>query len=613
MATPAPAARPRFARLRALSPFGPIFLKELRVASRRRRNHVLRVTYLGALLLILLMAYSAVGDYGGSGVLGEAQRQGQLGATFFSGFLYFSVIAMGVIGPVLTSTAIGAERTHKTLPVLLMTPLSAWQIVAGKLLSRMLLAGVLIGLSLPVLALVRLLGGVETWQMGAAIVLAAATGLFAASVGLWLSTIITRAYAVILAAYGVLAALYMLLPFVLIMLSRGTGGFAWMWLMGLFNPVYSAAMIQFGGVGMPRAMMVSWWSGVLTHVAGAIVLTALSAWILRRQQRREDRVDPGLVNVGYTAEPIAPEAETAVDVPPPPPAAAVAEDGRHREVGENPIRWRELRQPVFQKRWLRVVSWLATVGVLAVVYGLIGAEVGLDDEDTHVMFGILYNAVVWVLAAVISATAIAQEKEGDTWTLLLSTPLPAHKIVLGKLAGIFWRLKLLAVLVVLHFAVFAATGAITPAAAVLAIGVILGFNAFWITTGLYLSLKVNKVTVAVVVNLILGVVAYLGLILVEAAAMELLEVRRNGPFSALISPYWYLAEGIDRLSSDYFYYASSPMIRVPGVDTQVTAMGFLRVAVAVVLGHLLAAAGVAWWTISRFDRIVGRASQVGPA
>src|SRR5438046_2788789 len=44
--------------LLGLSPFGPIFGKELRVAARRRRNYLLRVAYLGGLLLFLLLAWT---------------------------------------------------------------------------------------------------------------------------------------------------------------------------------------------------------------------------------------------------------------------------------------------------------------------------------------------------------------------------------------------------------------------------------------------------------------------------------------------------------------------------------------------------------------------------
>src|SRR4029079_12026662 len=165
-----------------LSPFGPIFGKELRCASRRKRNYLLRVAYLGALLLFLLFAYAITREsYGPRGPSVRMQQQEQLGQLFFMFFSMFCVCAMGLIGPVLTSTAINEERLHKTLHVLLMTPLTAWQIVSGKLFSRLLTALTLIGLSLPVLALVRLLGGVEVQQMVGVICLCAVVALTTAA------------------------------------------------------------------------------------------------------------------------------------------------------------------------------------------------------------------------------------------------------------------------------------------------------------------------------------------------------------------------------------------------------------------------------------------------
>ena len=123
--------------LRRISPFGPIFGKELRVTARRKRSYWLRVLYLGGLLLFLVLVY--VGNshgYSGNGVAARNQQMAELGMEFFVCFSFFSIFAMGLIGPILTCTAVGGERLHKTLPVLLMTPISAWQIVAGKLMSR---------------------------------------------------------------------------------------------------------------------------------------------------------------------------------------------------------------------------------------------------------------------------------------------------------------------------------------------------------------------------------------------------------------------------------------------------------------------------------------------
>src|SRR3954466_5970556 len=83
-------------RVAAISPFGPIFGKELRVTARRKRSYVLRVAYLGLLLLCLLAGYAAEG-HGGRGIAAQAQRQAELGALFFSIFAGFSICVMGLL------------------------------------------------------------------------------------------------------------------------------------------------------------------------------------------------------------------------------------------------------------------------------------------------------------------------------------------------------------------------------------------------------------------------------------------------------------------------------------------------------------------------------------
>src|SRR5258706_3080598 len=118
----------------SLSPLGPIFGKELRSTSRRKRTYYLRFFYIGTLLLFMLACYGDLSSdirHVGS-VARRAQKLAELGTVFFMVFSFFSLAAMAIAGPVLTATAINSERLHKTLPVLLMDPLSALPIVAGK-------------------------------------------------------------------------------------------------------------------------------------------------------------------------------------------------------------------------------------------------------------------------------------------------------------------------------------------------------------------------------------------------------------------------------------------------------------------------------------------------
>src|SRR4051794_12235137 len=86
--------------LRRISPFGPIFGKELRVTARRKRSYWLRVLYLGGLLMFLVLVYTGTSNsYSGTGVAARNQQMAMLGMEFFICFSIFSIFAMGLIGP----------------------------------------------------------------------------------------------------------------------------------------------------------------------------------------------------------------------------------------------------------------------------------------------------------------------------------------------------------------------------------------------------------------------------------------------------------------------------------------------------------------------------------
>src|SRR3954468_10157341 len=266
-------------KLADLSPFGPIFGKELRTTARRKRNHALRVAYLGMLLLFLLLVYTSSSSSNVGGVAYRIQQQNELGQQFFAMFSMFCVIAMGLIGPVLTSTAINAERLAKTLPVLLMTPINSWQIVSGKLFSRLLAALTLIGLSLPVLALVRLLGGVEIEQMVAVLCIVTTFTMGCAAIGLFYSALMNRSYAVILLSYLTIGFLYILVPFLIVAatnISERVGFQVFQY----GHPMF-ATMIQAVPEGRLVRMRGDWGYCCLVQLGWTALLVWLSTLVLR--------------------------------------------------------------------------------------------------------------------------------------------------------------------------------------------------------------------------------------------------------------------------------------------------------------------------------------------
>jgi ABC-type transport system involved in multi-copper enzyme maturation permease subunit len=123
-------------------------------------------------------------------------------------------------------------------------------------------------------------------------------------------------------------------------------------------------------------------------------------------------------------------------------------------------------------------------------------------------YAFVFNFILWLLVTVFSATAIAQEKESDTWTLLLTTPVSGTTVVFGKAIGLLRRMMWPTILIVAHFAIFALTGVISPGSFFIAIWVIVTFNTVWIATGIYLSLRIKTVIFAVILNLLLGIAVY---------------------------------------------------------------------------------------------------------
>jgi ABC-type transport system involved in multi-copper enzyme maturation permease subunit len=604
--------------LRQLSPLGPIFDKELRTTSRRRRTYILRFCYLGALLLILLAFYSVMRmdvDHAGS-VARRAQKLAEMGAIFFAVFAFFSLAAMAIAGPVLTATAINSEKLHKTLPVLLMTPISAWQIVAGKLFSRLLIALTLLGLSLPVLAIVRLLGGVEINQMFGAICLCIAVALFTASVGLLLSTMLNGAYSVILVSYAFLAFLWLFVPFCVGMIVNAIAGNT------PGPPKFFFTLMDIAAVGHPLLPMVilavperppfrlpSWEWCVLVYVGLSAVLTILAALNLRRHARKEGEssvpVAPPAVNVPLS--PLPPPMPDATAFSPPILAApyhpASAALGHIRAVSDHPVLWRETRRPLFGRRWQSIAAAAVTVGLLLFVYLLMASNNALGDAEAQIGFSFVFCGMLNVLACVIAATAIAQEKESDTWTLLLATPLSAQQIVLGKLLGILRRLAPLCAIITLHFLLFLLGRVIDGRTFLVIIYLTITTNLIWVVSGLYLSLRFKRVTFAVMLNL-LG-----PLILYALPALILAIVTADGDAAEIVGlycPYPYMGSGIEYFNSTY-----SRDLWLPVYD-RVTEGEFFQAVLLAGVGHTLVSAAILAYTIRRFDRIVERAPQTTP-
>jgi len=306
------------------------------------------------------------------------------------------------------------------------------------------------------------------------------------------------------------------------------------------------------------------------------------------------------------------KAQAASHVQPlPPPDLPAGKPARRlrarRPVSDNPVLWRELQRPLMVTTAQRVVGTIIVLALLVLTYSAAYANGALDDEDTQIGYSIVFCGLTMVIACVISATAIAQEKEGDTWTILLASPLSGLQIVWAKAIGTARKMLWPIALIVFHFAAFTVAGVIPLWAFVLAVSVIVLFNTIWIASGIYLSLRCRKVTLAIIINLALPVVLYGVVSLVLAVIDEFTHLR--GDLVDQVTwylPFYYLGEGMNAAGRN-----RGPSL--PGSSNEnVSGVAFTAVAITMGMLHLGVAIAVLSWTAARFNEIVGRAAQWTP-
>jgi ABC-type transport system involved in multi-copper enzyme maturation permease subunit len=289
------------------------------------------------------------------------------------------------------------------------------------------------------------------------------------------------------------------------------------------------------------------------------------------------------------------------------------------------VLWREIRRPLVAKRWQAVVLSLFFVGVLLFIYGVLAEGNDLEDPDVQMAFATIFCGVLTVLACVLAGTAIAQEKESDTWTLLLATPIGARSIVFGKIGGLLRRLIWPSVLIVAHFLVFTIAGVINWTTLWVILWMTFTTNLIWIATGVYFSLRLKTVTFAVILNLLAPAILYGGAaIVLTIAGVYLARDDDWAEAVGLYAPYAYMVQAIDDLNDDYRYNYNVPggpynagwsygtrRVWVP-VMGHVHENEFIFIVFLVGMLYLLASAAVVWLTIVRFNHIVGRAIQHKP-
>lgn len=407
---------------------GPVFDKELRVSSRRRRNYLLRFAYVAVLSLFVISAwYSFVGMNSPSGSVYAMSRLSATARRAISTIVWFQFITAQLVAMVMLGSSISDEIRSGTLSILLTTPVNSFQIVSGKLLSKLLQVMLLLAISLPFLAIIRVFGGVPWGYVASSVCITLTATLLAGAVSLQFSMTYPHAYTVILVTVAVYMVFFGALSGLLNMLAvKGLfilGSQATQSLLASVNPfvAFAASSAAFLRSGVPTSF--SW-------PLHCLIMLALTAVLIAMAVRRVPRAAVGGAHRTTAGSRLTAPLEwmmTRIFYR----TGSQSADGSRSSLRGSPIVWKEMRKGFIGRGRGEVM-----VGLLSVIAFLLAAILLLvSGGGNRFLPSYFLSAFYWVALvrmAISSAGGITAEKEARTWPVLLATPLEDKEIVRGK-------------------------------------------------------------------------------------------------------------------------------------------------------------------------------------
>lgn len=414
---------------------GPLFTREVLTAPRQWKHFLLRAGYVAAFAVLLYTAGHATFGFQKVSNIGDVARFGSYMFTL-SAFVQLSLVIAAAL--LFSANTIAQEKDRRTLILLLMTDLHSRELVLGKLLGSLLPVGTLIAVSLPVLCLIRLLGGVTLEQVLWVEALCVATGLAAGSWGTLVAYWREKTFQT-LSITVVGAVLFLgVVEFAGALLGAESGlGGAIAWL----NPYRALGDLVHPLAGQPDVAqpVISAWEPVL-----ALLLLALSLNVASTLRVRV--WNPSRAVYEQIREQARAEAETR---------------SRHRAIWSNPIIWREICTRAYGRKVLAIKA------AYALVASLLALWVWNEPASGELVLGmmsrggaafVLLTVVGLLLVTAQAVTAVTSERDGQTLELLLVTDVTAQEFIFGKLGGIFYNSKEVLLVPLLFLVAYAAQG-----------------------------------------------------------------------------------------------------------------------------------------------------------
>ncbi len=494
---------------------GPIFMRELVTVPRRGSHYAARAALLGLIGVLGATAWQATVGFTRDATLGETARFGLL---LFQIVVYVQLLLLIFFAALSAASAVAQEKDRRTFILLLITDMRDYEIVLGKLLGSLLPITVLLLVSVPVLAMFLLLGGIDPAQVVQAAVVMLTTAFAAGSLGGLVALWRERTFQA-LALSVLFLALYLSLtqaaavvgPMVAPAIDWGTVH-AWI------DPFLAMRAVldqpPGGWTGMPPA-----YGFALVMLGWCVLLNVVGVWKLRKWNPSGE---PIMQREGPTEDPEAnmtPEELKAFR------SKAHAAPGSVRTVWANPILWREIRTLAYGRRPLLVKLAFGVVLALVLYFAVQTLHQPGGRPAFAAAYGLVPIAVLSLLLVSAQAvTSVTSERDGGALDVLLVTDVSPYEFVFGKLLGVVYNTKEYLIPPLALVIYYAVEGAFTrtPSGAgwwdrlgtnlgpmVAVLGALVILFAFVIVLGLHVSLRLTNSRLAIVNTL--GTVFFLSI------------------------------------------------------------------------------------------------------
>ena len=461
---------------------------------RRTRFIVVRTLYvlllafiLGWLYLVLWMRYDG---------LVPTTRLADFAYQFFYTYMAIQFAVVVLLTPPYTAGAIAEEKERRTLEFLLATDLRDREIVLGKFLARVLNLTILLLAGLPILALLQVVGGVDPGLLFAGFAATLLTMFSLAGMSI-LSSVVTRRSRDAIALTYLLPLVYHLLASLTLILQAWPPGWGnWPSTSAWNSPVTLRDLVHWLNAGnLPYAF--SQLAGPRTILDRVLPGILLNYFLFH-----------GLLGLGCIALAVRRLRRVALRevVRPAKRSSRKRRAWLRFPIGTTPMLWKEivaeggLRLNLLGRiiaGLLVISSFLPTVTILYHYffhrpYGYYGGWQEVSEEINAGQVrtvGTLVACLLWLAVVVRAAGSISGERDRDTLDSLLTTPLPARDILLGKWLGAIFSVRKGWIWLGAIWGVGVLTGALNPFCVSLLIGIWLLYAAVLAGVGLWFSAK----------------------------------------------------------------------------------------------------------------------------